>query len=623
MKELMKPAVVPLFHRFSFRIIAGLVSMLILVGIPFFVLFLRYHESQLLETMENSTTNMGRILTHQIEVSVLERRNHDLTQIVARLSEIGDARKIMVINPDNKVVHSSDSSELGRMLARQTEPGCRDCHSSLALKDTISLKDAQGHRYYRTVTVIQNRPNCTSCHDPRSTVNGILIMDFSQDTLQKQIQAGALRMLAMGGAMLALTIGVLYIVLNHLVLRKLRRLGEATEQIGQGKFKRVEMPGNDEFTQLAESFNAMSGRLETAMEEIQGSKDYLESVINNIDDEIIVLDQDYRVVTANAAHFRNQAIMDNDGAATGGGAGESHEYDTTACKHTFDNGQVHKEVQTAVGPDGKERYVEVFSSPLRNEANEIHQVIEVRRDITERKLLEANLAHSEKLASMGLLASGLSHEINNPLASISTFVEGLRRRLDGLRESSSEPLGGLGSSLGLIQREIERARDVTRRLLILAQKDEYGPSLVNLNDSLQETILLVQYEASKRGIEISLELGSDMPTLKLSEAQVRQVFLNLLLNSLQAGNQGGHIWCRTWREAGRAFASVADDGFGIEASDQVRIFEPFFSKKASGQGTGLGLFISKSIVSKWGGDIMVDSQSGRGAKFTIWIPLQT
>ncbi|MGA2263370.1 MAG: hypothetical protein ABSH28_18285 [Acidobacteriota bacterium] len=195
----MKPAAVPLFHRFSFRIIAGLVSMLMLVGIPFFVLFLRYHESQLLETMENSTTNMGRILTHQIEVSVLERRNHDLTQIVARLSEIGDARKIMVINPDNKVVHSSDSSELGRMLSRQTEPGCRECHSSLALEDTISLKDAQGHRYYRTVTVIQNRPNCTSCHDPRSTVNGILIMDFSQDTLQKQIQAGALRMLAMGG----------------------------------------------------------------------------------------------------------------------------------------------------------------------------------------------------------------------------------------------------------------------------------------------------------------------------------------------------------------------------------------------------------------------------------------
>ncbi|MGA2263369.1 MAG: HAMP domain-containing protein [Acidobacteriota bacterium] len=193
--------------------------------------------------------------------------------------------------------------------------------------------------------------------------------------------------------MLALTIGVLYIVLNHLVLRKLRRLGEATEQIGQGKFKRVEMPGNDEFTQLAESFNAMSGRLETAMEEIQGSKDYLESIINNIDDEIIVLDRDYRVVTANAAHFRNQALLDPDCAATGGGTGESHEYDTTACKHTFDNGQVHKEVQTAVGPDGKERYVEVFSSPVRNEANEIHQVIEVRRDITERKLLEANLAH--------------------------------------------------------------------------------------------------------------------------------------------------------------------------------------------------------------------------------------
>jgi two-component system NtrC family sensor kinase len=275
-----------------------------------------------------------------------------------------------------------------------------------------------------------------------------------------------------------------------------------------------------------------------------------------------------------------------------------------------------------VGSDGKERYVEAFSSLLRNAASESYQVIEVRRDITERKLLEANLAHSEKLVSMGLLASGLSHEINNPLASISTFVEGLRRRLDSSGELSSENWDRLGSSLGLIQREIERARDVTRRLLILAQKDEYGPSLVNLNDSLQETIFLVQYEASKRGIEIAVELAAEMPTMKLSEAQVRQVFLNLLINGLQAGHEGGHIWCRTWREDGRVLASVEDDGSGIEAVDQVRIFEPFFSKKASGQGTGLGLFISKSIVSSWGGDITAESHSGLGAKFTLWIPIQ-
>jgi PAS domain S-box-containing protein len=618
----MKLASVSLVDRFSFKIIAGLVSMLFLVGIPFFVLFLRYHQSQLLETMENSTTNMGRILTHQIEASVLERRNHDLAQIVARLSESGDARKIMVINPDSRVVHSSDSSELGRIFSRQTEPGCRDCHSSLALKDTIYLKDAQGHPYYRTVTVIQNRPSCTACHDPRSAVNGILIMDFSQDTLQRQIRASMLRMLAMGGAMLALTIGVLFILLNQLVLRRLRRLGEAAEQIGQSKFKRVEMPGKDEFSQVAESFNLMSSRLETAMKEIRGSKDYLESIINNIDDEIIVLDRGFQIVTANAAHMRNWAGNELPGLGTGAEVRqESHEFETCACKHTFDDGQVHKVVQTAVGLDGKERYIEVFSSPLCDEANALHQVIEVRRDITERKLLEANLAHSEKLVSMGLLASGLSHEINNPLASISTFVEGLRRRLDGSGNPDSGNWDGLESSLGLIQREIERAKDVTRRLLILAQKDVYGPSLVNLNESLQETVMLVKYEASKRGIEITVEASSDMPTLKLSEAQTRQVFLNLLINSLHAGHPGGHVRCRTWLEDAGAFVSVEDDGSGIEAADQVRIFEPFFSKKESGQGTGLGLFISKSIISSWGGDIRVESPGGLGAKFTIWIPI--
>jgi signal transduction histidine kinase len=260
---------------------------------------------------------------------------------------------------------------------------------------------------------------------------------------------------------------------------------------------------------------------------------------------------------------------------------------------------------------------------LKNEAGENHQVIEVRRDITERKLLEANLAHSERLVSMGLLASGLAHEINNPLASISTFVEGLKRKLPSRKDATGDDLAGLGQSLGLILKEIERAKDVTQRLLILAQKDEPGRSLVNLNESLLETVSLVRYEGSRKGIRLEVELDPEIPTLKLSESQVRQVFLNLLLNSLQAGHPGGQVQCRTWHEDGRAFVSVRDDGNGIETADLIKIFDPFFSKKPSGQSTGLGLFISKSIVSSMGGAITVESSSGNGAKFTVWFPVQS
>jgi len=134
----MKP--VALVHRFSFKIIAGLIAMLFLVGIPFFFVFLRFYRNQLLETMETSTTNMSRIMTHQLEVSVLEGRHHDLERVVERLSATGDARKIMVIDADEKVMFSSDRSQLGRTLMRQIEPGCKECHSSVVLKDTILLK---------------------------------------------------------------------------------------------------------------------------------------------------------------------------------------------------------------------------------------------------------------------------------------------------------------------------------------------------------------------------------------------------------------------------------------------------------------------------------------------------
>lgn len=615
----MKP--VPLVHRFSFKIIAGLIAMLFLVGIPFFFVFLRFYRNQLYETMETSTTNMSRILTHQLEVSVLEGRHHDLERVVERLSATGDARKIMVIDTDEKVMFSSDRSQLGRTVMRHVEPGCRECHSAVVLKDTILLYDSSGHAFYRNVNPIQNRPLCYSCHNPQRSVNGILVMDFSQDALQTQYRSSLVRLLGLGGTMLLLTIVVLYILLNHLVLRRLRRFADAAEQIGQARFGQVSMPGKDEFSQLATSFNLMSRQLGSAMEEIRGTKEHLESIINHTDDEIIVLDRNFEVVIANAAHYRQRPDLKGN-RQEGNGLPEPHSFETCACASTFRDGQVHKIMQDIPDCDGKERHIEVFCSPLRNDDGEVYQVVEVRRDITERKLLEANLAHSERLISMGLLASGLSHEINNPLASISTFVEGLQRRLDRSGEPPQDALRGLGDSLGLIQREIDRAQDITRRLLVLSQKDESSRSLVQLNESLQETVLLVRYEATKREIQIEVEPGMGMPTLRLSESQVRQVFLNLLLNSLQAGRQGGHIRCRTWTGDGAAFASVEDDGCGIDARDLPKIFEPFFSRQPGGQGTGLGLFICKSIVSSWGGEINVESRINQGTKFTLRFPVR-
>ncbi len=616
----MKP--VPFTQRFSSKIIAGLVSMLFLVGLPFFFIFVRYHRNLLLETLENSTSAMSRILIHQLEVSVLEGRHHDLGRVVERLTASGDVLNITVVDAAENVVVSSDRSLIGRHLRRHTEPGCRECHSSVALKDTIYLEDSHGRHYYRNVNVIQNRPACFSCHGSTSSINGILVMDVPEDVLQNQYRASLTRLLWMGGAMLALTILVLYLLLNHLVLRRLKRFAEAAEQMGQSSFGQVSMPGNDEFSQLATSFNLMSQRLGSAMKEIRGTKDYLESIIDNTDDEIIVLDRNFQIVTANAAHRRNRQGAE-DRRCEDQGEPEPHAFETCACASTFDDGQVHMVLQNVMDASGKEKHIEVFCSPLRNESGTVYQVIEVRRDITERKLLEANLAHSERLISLGLLASGLSHEINNPLASISTFVEGLQRRLAKAEEPSQNALKGLEDSLGLIQREIERAKDVTSRLLSLAQKDESVRSLVELNESLQETVSLILYEASKRGMQIEVFPGADIPVLRISESQVRQVFLNLLMNSLQAGHPGGHIRCRTWHSNGTAFVSIEDDGYGIETADLSKIFEPFFSKQKNGQGTGLGLFICKSIITSWGGDITAESRHDQGTIFTVSIPAQS
>lgn len=622
---------VPILHRFNFKVIAGLISMLFLVGIPFFFLFLHHHRNQLLETIEVSTTNMSRILTRQLEFSMLQEKRHELQPLVAGLSKGSDPQRIMILDPHGRVSFSSDQGLLGRNLSMDTDAGCRECHAGSELRHTITLSDGDGKPYYRTVNAIQNTPACFSCHDRQSAINGVLVMDFSLDAFQSQFDSSLYRILWMGGTMLVLTIAVLYVLMNHLVIRKLRKFADATEQVGRTTFRRISLPGSDEFTQLAESFNLMSGRLDAAMREIQQSKDYLESVINNIDDEIVVVDRNLRVVTANSSYLRHrETLRGKAGSAdrvrpeeqqiSEGGAGLS---EISASAQTFRDGKVHRVLQTLLREDGKEMSVEAISSPIKDSSGEVSLVIEVRRDITERKLLEANLAHSERLVSMGLLASGLAHEINNPLGSISTFIEGLKRRLERREDGKVPDLHGLDRSLGMILHEIERAKEVTQRLLILAQKKESGTSLVNLNESLLDTASLIRYEASRNGIKIEVDQDAEMPTINVSESQLRQVFLNLLLNSLQAGHSGGHVWCRTWHEDGHVFASVADDGTGIESEDMIRIFEPFYSKKATGQGTGLGLFICKSIVSAMGGEILVESSAGKGARFTVSLPVRS
>jgi two-component system NtrC family sensor kinase len=457
------------------------------------------------------------------------------------------------------------------------------------------------------MNLIMNHAPCHRCHDPRDRLNGILVMDLSMAATARQLSASMNQMLIMAAVMVTLTIVTVVLLMKKLILRRLERFMQATTRIREGALEEsVPVDTGDEIGRLAESFNVMTGSLRHSLEELARQRQFLEDVINSIRDEIVVFARDGTVVTANQAGRERQLLQ----------PGETCSALTRA---TFDTGLPGSRLEFLPGKDGPDRYLEIQAYPLRNAEGEVFQVIQVARDITERKSLEGHLYHSERLASLGLLASGFSHEINNPLASISAGAEGLVRRIES-QASTPQSLAEMKEYLLLIRDEALRAKSITDRLLILSRPSGRALSLIDVKKTVSDTVSLVRYRASQAGIAIVESANGEAPLVKGDEPGLRQVLLNLLLNALEAIEGPGQIGAGVRPVPGGVEISVKDSGRGIAGVDLERVFEPFFSKRRGEQGTGLGLFIANSIVSQMGGRIEVGSEPGVGTEFKVFLP---
>jgi len=225
------------------------------------------------------------------------------------------------------------------------------------------------------------------------------------------------------------------------------------------------------------------------------------------------------------------------------------------------------------------------------------------------------LIQSEKMAVVGNLTSGIAHELNNPLNNIGLSVEAL---LDGFEEMEA---GQIRHILEQVSTQVDRASGTVRNLLDFTRKEHRVFTRLDINQALQETLKLVENERRLAGVELSLQLGEDIPAVRGNPRGMEQVFLNLLLNAIQALGDGGRIEASSRCEGGRVIVEIADDGPGIAAEHLDHIFEPFFTTKDPGRGTGLGLSVSQGIVQEHGGTISVTSQPGQGTRFTISLPI--
>jgi len=234
-------------------------------------------------------------------------------------------------------------------------------------------------------------------------------------------------------------------------------------------------------------------------------------------------------------------------------------------------------------------------------------------DITDRVRLEDQLIQNEKLTSIGLLAAGVAHEVNTPLAVISSYSQMLRKQI-----SPEDPRHKL---LEKITKQTFRASEIVNSLLSFSRMHATEFSEVNVHQVINETISLLEHQFRTNGIRVSAELSADAPVTLGNPGKLQQVFLNLFLNAKDAMTEGGELRIRTQVVDSKIEIVISDTGVGISAENIKKIYDPFFTTKGPRKGTGLGLSVSYGIVQEHGGAISVESKLGRGTSFKLEFPL--
>jgi PAS domain S-box-containing protein len=355
----------------------------------------------------------------------------------------------------------------------------------------------------------------------------------------------------------------------------------------------------------------------TFQSQLQRERDFNQKILNTTQSMILVLDTAGLISYANRRCFESGYREDElIGHRLVDWVEASHRENFEAALETTAHGHQVENLEPRVRrSDGSMGHFSISLSPMRDEQNVVNSVVVVMTDITDATLLQAKLAHSEKMATIGRLVSGVAHEINNPLAAILGFT-------DLLLENPQIPEPAR-EDLKIILHETQRTKAIVQDLLSFARQRPVQRELVQVNAVLRQTIKLRSYDFASHGVEVVENFDENLAPALGDAQQLQQVFLNILNNAydaVQEAGQRGHITIRTLRRSEWIEVAVTDNGTGV--SDPERIFDPFYTTKQAAKGTGLGLSICYGIVRAHGGEILcTNNEDAPGCTFTVRIPV--
>jgi two-component system, NtrC family, sensor kinase len=355
--------------------------------------------------------------------------------------------------------------------------------------------------------------------------------------------------------------------------------------------------------------------------ELEHERQHVQAILDGITDIVAVISPTYRIRSVNHSFFDVYPdVAPVEGFCYHIFRGRSEPCAQCVLREALASNRVCRQ-DAIIEVHGRNRHFAITASPMRNSDGMPTDILVVKRDVTLEKEFQAQYYHSEKMATIGLLAAGVAHEINNPLTAIQGFAEGLHRRMARLAEVVDDEAlkSDFEEYIDFIRQECRRCSGIVQSLLTFSPRQTTEFTRIGLNPLIRNVMRILHHKLKHYPEDmIRLQLADGLPAIDGSAAELEQVILNLVLNALDAVGPDRAIVVRTGVESGgRVVLNVEDNGCGIAPENLPKLFEPFFTTKPVGKGIGIGLSTCYHIIQAHGGEIGVESVLGRGSRFTV------
>ncbi|MFQ5415431.1 MAG: ATP-binding protein [Myxococcota bacterium] len=400
----------------------------------------------------------------------------------------------------------------------------------------------------------------------------------------------------------------------------LRALSRASERMVSGAAGETVVPGGPrEISDLARAFNRMSLALRDSQEslesriaertlELRESREFLELLLDSIDQRVVVVNRDFEIIKANAAAERMHARKLIGERCHEVFEGEASPPEAYPVRRTFETGQTTADERSQRTVRGVEVvYVETY--PMFDVDGRVESVVEIGRVVTAEKKLQMQMVYQEKMAAFGQLAAGIAHEIGNPLAAIESQ----------LQMAQQDPRR-VEQTLGVVRKQVGRMHRMLRRLVNFTRRKRDEVTLISANQVVDDVAQLLEHDPRARRIAIKTLATEGLLGIRAKEDDLVQVILNLGMNAIDAVGDEGTVEFETAAEDGYVVVRVRDTGHGVSENARSQLFEPFFTTKAPGRGTGLGLFVSKGIIEAMNGALELEQTGPEGSTFLVRLP---